>query len=121
MLERKRLRILVVDDNLDQVHTMAYLLRDLGHLVDYAVNGLAAVNLAHRTVPDVVLLDIRLPDTSGLHIARELRRNALLVGTSIVGITGFPVSRAEAVGAGFDEMLMKPVDLRELSAFLART
>ena len=116
----KRLRILVVDDNLDQVHTMAYLLRDLGHQVDYAINGLAAADLAQRTVPDVVLLDICLPDTSGLHVARELRRNSRLVRTSIVGISGFPLNRAEAAGAGFDDLLTKPVDLRELSAILGR-
>jgi DNA-binding response OmpR family regulator len=96
------------------------LLRDLGHRVDYAVNGINAVDLAHRTVPDVVLLDIRLPDTSGLHIARDLRRNAQLVNTTIVGITGFPVNRAEAVVAGFDDMLRKPVDLRELTSILRR-
>jgi CheY-like chemotaxis protein len=118
--ERKRLRILVVDDNLDQVHTLSFLLRDLGHQVDYAVNGISAVDLAHRTLPDVVLLDMRLPDTSGVHIAREIRRIARLVRTTIVGITGFPVNRAEAVGVGFDEMLSKPVDLRELKSILAR-
>jgi two-component system response regulator RegA len=119
-MERKRLRILVVDDNLDQVHTMAYLLRDLGHHVDFAINGLGAIDLAQRMVPDVVLLDMRLGDTTGLNIARDLRRNAQLVRTTIVGITGFPVNRSEAAGAGFDDLLRKPVDLRELTSILAR-
>jgi DNA-binding response OmpR family regulator len=117
---RRRLRILVVDDNLDQVHTLAYLLRDLGHQVDYAINGLAGADIAQRTIPDVVLLDMCLPDTSGVHVARELRRNSRLIGTSIVGISGLPLNRAEVAGAGFDDVLTKPVDLRELRAILRR-
>ena len=115
-----RLRILVVDDNIDQVRSMAYLLRDLGYQVDYALNGIIAADVALRTRPHIVLLDMHLGDTSGMQVARELRRNGKLLGTCIVGITGYPVSRSDALGAGFDDVLTKPVDLRELQALLAR-
>jgi len=120
VLTRKRLRILVVDDNLDQVRSMAYLLKDLGHEVEYAINGIVAIELARSRKPQVVLLDMRLPDTSGSSVARELRRNAGLVGTSIIGISGYPMNRADASAAGFDEMLSKPVDLHALKALLER-
>ena len=117
---RRRLRILVIDDHLDQVHTMAYLLRDLGHHVDYAINGIVAIEIAERSKPDVILLDMRLPDTNGMSVARQLRRNAQLVNTCIIGISGYPTNRAEALAAGLDEFLTKPVDLRELRAVLDR-
>ena len=118
---RRRLRILVIDDHLDQVHTMAYLLRDLGHNVDYAINGIVAVEIAERSKPDVILLDMRLPDTNGMSVARQLRRNAQLVNTCIIGISGFATNRAEVLAAGLDDFLTKPVDLRELRALLERS
>ena len=117
---RKRLRILVIDDHLDQVHTMAYLLRDLGHHVDYAINGIVAIEIAARGKPDVILLDMRLPDSNGITVARQLRRNAQLVNTCIIGISGYPTNRAEVLAAGMDDFLTKPVDLRELRALLER-
>ena len=117
---RRRLRILVVDDNLDQVHTMAYLLTDMGHHVDYAINGIVALELAQRTRPEVVLLDVRLPDATGLQIARQLRRYPELKDTPIVGVTGFPFDEKEALAAGLSQVLAKPVDFAMLEGLLDR-
>jgi CheY-like chemotaxis protein len=114
----KRLRILVVDDNIDQVHTMAYLLRDRGHQVDYAINGIVALDLAQRTKPEVVLLDVKLPDTSGLELARQFRRNPDLKDMRIIGITATPLRREEALAAGFDDLHKKPIDPRLLDTLL---
>ena len=66
-------RILVVDDNLDCAVTLAKLLRYAGHEVQAAHSGLAALELARTCTPDVVLLDIGLPDMDGLEVARRLR------------------------------------------------
>ncbi|HEX2565673.1 MAG TPA: response regulator [Burkholderiales bacterium] len=114
----RRLRILVVDDNIDQVHTIAYLLKDRGHHVDYAINGIVALDLAQRTKPEVVLLDVKLPDTSGLELARQFRRNPELKGVRIIGITATPLSSEDALAAGFDELHKKPLDPRLLDALL---
>lgn len=114
----KRLRILVVDDNIDQVHTMAYLLRDRGHHVDYAINGIVALDVAQRTKPEVVFLDIHLPDTSGLKLARQFRRNPELKNVRIIGITGTPLKREEALAAGLDDLQKKPLDPRLLDSLL---
>ena len=95
-------------------------MRSLLREVEYATQGRTASDIAHRTRPDAVLLDMQLPDTTGAHVARELRRSAGLVKTCIVGITGFSIDRAEAQSVGFDEVLTKPVDLRELKSVLAR-
>lgn len=115
---RKALRILVVDDNLDQVHTLAYLLKDRGHHVDFAINGIVALDLAQRIRPNVVLLDIGLPDMSGTSVARNLRGMPDFRNIYIVGITGRIFTRAEALEAGLDELLKKPIDIATLDALL---
>ena len=116
----RRLRIHNVDDNLDQVHTMAYLLKDMGHHVDFAINGIAALDVAERGRPQVVLLDIGLPDTSGFHLVRQLRLDPELKDAFIVGITGMNIDRADALARGFNELLEKPVDARDLEKVLTR-
>ena len=118
---KKRLHILVVDDNLDQVRTLTYLLRDNGHVVDYAINGIVGLHIAERMKPDVVLLDIRLPDASGLEVVRRLRSSGGLKGTRIVGMTAYEVSRDAALEAGFDELCRKPVDPRALEELVSGT
>ncbi len=119
--ERRRpLRVLVVDDNIDHVRTMAYLVRDSGHHVDYAINGIVALELAQRTRPDVVILDVFLPDTNGFELARELRKNPQLKEAYVVGVTGRDVERAVAMQNGFDELLHKPVHFRLIDELLSR-
>jgi len=118
-LPRRRLRILVVDDNLDQVHSLAYLLKDNGHHVDYAINGIVALELAARIKPEVVLLDIFLPDGSGLKLVDRFRRISGLEQVHIIGITGLQVDRAEVLAAGFDKLLTKPLDVAQLELTLA--
>src|SRR5204862_2592810 len=83
-----RRKVLVVDDNLDHVHSIAMLLRSRGHQVDYAINGIVALHLAQRFKPQVVLLDLGLPDTHGAELARQLRRDPELKKIRIVAITG---------------------------------
>ena len=100
----------MVDDNLDHVHSMAYLLKDMGHHVDYAINGIVALEVAQRARPDVIVLDVVLPDTSGLTLVRQLRRYPELRSAYIVGITGKNIDRAQALAAGFDVLLTKPVE-----------
>jgi len=119
--DKKRLHILVVDDNIDQVRTLTYLLRDNGHLVDYAINGIVGLDIAERMKPDVVLLDIRLPDASGLEVVRRLRSSGALKGTRIVGMTAYEISREDALKAGFDELYRKPVDPRALEELVDGT
>ena len=96
----RRHRVLVVDDSLDMVQSMALLLRGLGHEVDFAINGHAAMEVARRFRPDVVLMDIGLPGMSGLEATRRLRER--LPGATVVAITVHDgeAQRAAAVAAG---------------------
>jgi len=63
-------RILVVDDNMDQVETMAFLLRDMGHTVRFALNGTSALREARGFVPEYVFVDLGLPDMDGRFLCR---------------------------------------------------
>src|SRR3979409_2578086 len=66
-------RVLVVEDNLDSVHTLAYLLSDMGHIVEYAINGYVALDVARRFRPDFALLDLGLPGMDGFKVGRQRR------------------------------------------------
>src|SRR5436853_7837763 len=100
-------KVLVVDDNLDQVRSLALLLRGRGHVVDYAINGTVALQLAQRFKPDVVLLDLGLPDTHGAELARQIRGNPELRKTRILAITGLvgDDERERALAAGCEWFL----------------
>ena len=116
---QKPLHVLVVDDNLDQVHTLAFLLSHAGHAVDYAINATVAMDLALRLTPDVIVLDMALPDCSGLSIARKVRHTPGLEKTCLIAMTATEITREEALQAGFDEFLRKPVSFSTLEEILA--
>jgi CheY-like chemotaxis protein len=116
---KKVLRVLVIDDNLDQVHTLAYLIKDCGHSVDYAINATVALDVAKRVKPEVIVLDLALPDASGVTLARKLRAMPGLQSVYLIAVTGTKASREEVLAAGFDEFLRKPVKFAAIEALLA--
>jgi len=115
------LRILLVDDNVDAVHTLQMFLRSAGHQVEVAYSGSDAVELAKLTVPEVCLLDIGLPDFDGNELARRLRQLPQAAGATLVAMTGYgrQQDREAATAAGFDHYLVKPVNTTQLSDILA--
>ena len=115
-------RILVVDDNADSVASMQALLRTAGHDVAVAHNGASALERIASGKPDIVLLDIGLPDMDGYEVARRLReipggREAL-----VIAITGFGRTRdlQRSREAGIDEHLVKPLDTDALAQLIGR-
>ena len=104
-------RVLVVDDNIDNLLSLTLLYEVMGHHVDYAINAIVAVDIASRFKPDVVILDLLLPDGHGAQVCRQIRRNPELSGTRIYGITGSKNEndRKQALDAGCDEVLLKPI------------
>ena len=104
-------RVLIIDDNLDNVRSLALLLHSMGHQVDYAINGTAALGMALKMKPDVIFLDILLPDGHGATICAELRSHSALKHTRIFGITGSTrmLDHQLALDAGCDDVLRKPL------------
>jgi len=117
-----RKRILVVEDDLDSVHSMALLIKMMGHEVQFAINGMAALDIARSFRPDIVILDIGLPDFEGDHIARQLRYEPGLEHTHLIAISGLPQEHLEqrALRAGCEEFYRKPIEPSVLEALLSR-
>lgn len=115
-----RRKVLVVDDNLDAVHSMSMLIKSMGHEVQFAINGFAAIDAARRFRPDIILLDIGLPDFKGDEVARQLKFEPGLEKTRIIAITGLSVeeARTRALEAGCEELYVKPLEIAKLEAVL---
>jgi CheY-like chemotaxis protein len=113
-------RILIVEDNADLAEGLAVLLRIDGHLVATAADGLAAIARCSEMHPDVVFLDLGLPDMEGVEVARRIRP-LLPPGARIVALTGYgpDEERVRAETAGFDRHMVKPVGFGEIRRILA--
>jgi CheY-like chemotaxis protein len=114
-------RVLVVDDNVDAAEMIAMMLQMKGHHVELAHDGFAAVEMAQRSKPDVILLDIGLPGRDGYEVARLLRLNPALAHTKIVAVTGYgqPDDKRRSKEAGIDDHLTKPVNPEALMSAVA--
>ncbi|GAB2842429.1 hypothetical protein GCM10027277_07000 [Pseudoduganella ginsengisoli] len=110
--------VLVVDDSVDAAEMVASLLEFSGHHVTTAHNGADAIALAQEAPPDIVFLDIGLPDMSGMQAASAMRRLPALDGTRLVALSGYgqESDREKALAAGFDHHLTKPATLETLRA-----
>jgi CheY-like chemotaxis protein len=114
-------RVLVVEDNLDAVHSIAVLVKIMGHECQFAINGFAALKIAREFLPEIILLDIGLPDFKGYDIAKQLRYEPGLEQVRIIAITGVPeYDRQRAIDAGCDEFYRKPLEPARLKELLSK-
>lgn len=115
-------RVLVVDDNVDSAEMIALLLSMDGYEVEYVHDGLAALRAAERFQPDVVILDIGLPELDGHEVARRLRQDPRLGNKRLIALSGYgqAADREKSRAAGFDEHLVKPIALDELRGAMSR-
>ena len=117
-----RRRILVVDDNIDAAESLGLLLRQMGHDVQIAHDGHAALEAARINRPQVVLLDIGMPGVDGYHVVERLRTEPAFARVPFVAVTGQDgdEARRRSREAGFIEHLVKPVALDTLRRLLER-
>jgi signal transduction histidine kinase/ActR/RegA family two-component response regulator len=113
-------RILIADDSEDGADSLSFLLRAAGHEVHTAYDGRTAIRLAEELLPDVVLLDIGMPEVSGYDVARAIRREAWGRAMRLIALTGWGQAehRRRSLEVGFDEHLVKPVELEVLEEVL---
>jgi signal transduction histidine kinase len=115
------LRILVVDDNADAAESLSVLLGLLGHRVEVAHDGTAAVQSAAQLSPDLVFLDIGLPGMDGYQVAEALRAHAGLGQGRFIALSGYGTEsdKRRSRDAGFVGHLVKPLNPRELPNIIA--
>ncbi|MDQ2915113.1 MAG: ATP-binding protein [Chloroflexota bacterium] len=115
-----RRRILVVDDNVDAAEALGELLRDYGHEVATAHDGTQALDHARLHRPEIVLLDISMPEMDGYEVAKRVRGELGLGDALLIAITGYGEDRHRRLAreAGFDHHVTKPVDASKLEELL---
>jgi len=119
--QRYRATILVAEDSDDSREMLQILLQSKGFSVLSAGDGLEAVDVALHELPDLILIDLRLPGQDGLSVTRELRLHPEFDSVAIIMISGYdcPRYRQAALNAGCNDYLMKPFDFGRLDQILA--
>ncbi|MBV8145944.1 MAG: response regulator [Gammaproteobacteria bacterium] len=114
-------RILIVDDNRDAADSLAALLALEDHTIERVYSAAAALQRAAEFRPEVILLDIGLPEMDGYEVARRLRMLPGLRESRLIAVTGYgqPQDRERARAAGFDEHLIKPVSSASVARAIA--
>jgi CheY-like chemotaxis protein len=109
-------RVLIVDDHADAAQLEAHLLGRLGFEVRVAHDGRAAIEMTRHFRPDVILLDIAMPEVDGFEVARTLKNEPELAHVRIVAISGYDVSKfpEREPHVCFDAQMMKPIQIAEL-------
>jgi len=108
-------KVLLVDDNEDAVELLAEWFRVRGAIVETALDGLSALEVAERFAPDVALLDLGLPAMNGYDVARRLRAREDVRQLLLIAVTGYGEQSARELTseAGFDDHCVKPLDLSQ--------
>ncbi|MEW7850865.1 ATP-binding protein [Massilia aurea] len=116
----RQLRVLIVDDNTDAADSLATLLQVQGHATAVDYDAASALRRARIERPDVMLIDIGLPDIDGYQLASSIRALPELAATVPVAVTGYGQAkdRERALDAGFAHHLVKPVDMTALVRIL---
>lgn len=108
--------VLIVEDHDDTREMLQLVLGIYGCRVLAAANGDDAIRLAEKTLPDLILMDVKMPRLDGLSLTRLIRSHPTLSKVPIVAITGMvtPQFHREALNAGCDDCLDKPIDFERL-------
>ena len=114
--------VLVVDDMSDNIILISLSLQDMGYRVVTATNGADALNVAKLARPDLILMDIAMPQQDGLAATRRIREEAELQTVPVIALTAFDTDgfRQAAFDAGFNGYLTKPIDFERLRSLMAK-
>ena len=109
-------RILIVEDNMDSYELVRFILERYGYEAFLAVNGRDGVDAAIKQKPDLILMDLSLPEMDGWEATRLVKANQATKNIPIIALTAhaLPGDRQRALDAGCDGYITKPIDLAEL-------
>ena len=104
--------ILMIEDNEQNRYLATFLLERQGHRVVSACDGPEGIERAKTLLPDIILLDIQLPEMDGYAVAQALRRNPALQHVPIIAVTSYamPGDREKAIASGCTGYIEKPID-----------
>ena len=113
-------RILVVDDHEDNIEVLRLRLESWGYRTDAVNDGASALRVVEQSPPDLILLDVMMPEVSGIEVARRVKANRSLPFIPIIMQTALDSTEAKVEGleAGADDYITKPIDFAELKARL---
>jgi CheY-like chemotaxis protein len=113
-------RVLVVDDFEDTAVSLAYLLEQMGHTVEFTTDPQRVMGIARRLLPEIIFVDIRMPGLDGWQLTRMLRIEPGFENTRIFAVTGHatPADRARSHEAGCEEHFLKPMGIEDLKRVL---
>jgi CheY-like chemotaxis protein len=119
---QKARRVLIIDDNVDAASLLSMVVSAYGHQAEVANNGRAGLQIAQDFHPDIVFLDIGMPEMSGYDVAVALRQLPTLAHVYIAAVTGWndASTRAQVISAGFDLHLTKPAAVESILDVLVR-
>jgi len=114
-------KILIVEDNSQNMKVELMALRPYGYTLLQATDGEEALEIAANNKPDLIIMDIQLPEISGLEVTRRLRQMPTFSHTPIIALTAYAMrgDRERAIEAGCDAYLSKPISTRELPRVVA--
>ena len=109
-------KILIAEDNPQNMRLVEMTLRNRDYTLLRATDGREALDIARRELPDLIIMDIRLPGISGLEVTRKIRENPATSRIPIIGMTAYAMKgdREKLMEAGCDAYLSKPINTREL-------
>ena len=115
--------ILIIEDNEKNMKLARDVLQAKGYQTLEAVNGDDGVRLALEHIPDMVLMDIQLPDINGVEAFTRIRANAATSAVPVVAFTASvtPMDRSRITDAGFDGFIGKPINLKEFLETVRKT
>jgi two-component system alkaline phosphatase synthesis response regulator PhoP len=104
-------KILIVDDSIEIIDFLLYILNKEGYTVEFALNGKEAIRMAESFKPDLILLDVMMPELSGIEVCRELRNREKFKKTQIVFLSARSEENVEteAFDSGCDGFINKPI------------
>ena len=116
------MNILYIEDNDQNYYLVDFILRSKNYRVSRARDGSEGIHLAGMTIPDLILLDIQLPQMDGYETARRLRKTAGLEDTPIIALTSYAMvgDREKALDAGCTGYIEKPIDPTNFTAQVER-
>src|SRR5512142_2972201 len=105
-------KILIIEDNEQNLYLESFILQKNGHEVVPARNGETGIALAIQIVPDLILLDIQLPGMDGYMVAEELRKNSTIAHVPIIAVTSYAMAgdRERILQAGCTSYIEKPIN-----------